>query len=66
MTYTVEFVPLAARRRGLVLRTYQVDADGRRHGYSPVVVVVPEPGPPTAGLWLDYWPDCRCPHHRAD
>lgn len=66
MAYTVDSVPLTARRRGLVLRTYQVDADGRWHGYSPVVVVVPEPVPPMAELWLDSWPDCRCPRHCAD
>lgn len=62
---SADFVPPAARRRGLRLSTYQVDAHGRRHSSTPVVTVVPESGPPTVELRLDFWPDCTCPRHRS-
>lgn len=59
-----DFVPLADRRSGLHLRTYQVDAEGHRHNVSQVVRATPEPGPHAVSL--DFWPDCTCPRHRAD
>ncbi|MFE5582424.1 hypothetical protein [Kitasatospora sp. NPDC056531] len=64
MSLSPDFVPPAARRRGLHLRTYQVDAAGRRYNVSPVVEVKPDEGAPVPSL--DFWPDCACPRHRDD
>ncbi|MBO1420154.1 hypothetical protein [Streptomyces sp. FH025] len=65
MTPSTNFVPLAARRTGLWVRTYQVDAEGRRYNVSPPIEVIPEPDPPTVELRLDFWPDCTCPQHSS-
>ncbi|MFH8381939.1 hypothetical protein ACH4E7_13475 [Kitasatospora sp. NPDC018058] len=59
MSFSPDFVPPAARHRGL-----QVDSDGRRYDVSPVVEVKPDEGAPVPSL--DFWPDCACPRHRDD
>lgn len=55
-----DFVPPAKRTRGLHLRTYRVDADGKPYDVTPVVEVKPSEGPPV--LALGSWPECTCPN----